>query len=158
MIRDALHVAMMFGHVSLCCFHNGDCVAGTLSAKAGSAHRGWVTMVKLREGEGVKRPCRLHLSVSQNQWRPEHRVSITTQCQIGKLFTGPSILALSSLCVYVETVILGCVSPGSAGSAHWTESSSDGQPESHPSWIIHYEKKNDRKKHRLIYYWCLLRK
>lgn len=40
-------------------------------------------MVKLREGEGVKRPCCLHISVSQNQWRPEHRVSITTPFQWG---------------------------------------------------------------------------
>lgn len=38
-----------------------------------------------------------------------------------------------SLCVYVETVILGHVSPGSAGSARWTKSSSGDQPESHPS-------------------------
>lgn len=40
-------------------------------------------MVKLREGEGAKRPCCLRLSVFQNPWRPKHRVSITTPFQLG---------------------------------------------------------------------------
>lgn len=38
-----------------------------------------------------------------------------------------------SLCVYVETVILGLASLGFAGSAHWTKSSSGGRLESLPS-------------------------
>lgn len=99
-------------------------------------------MVKLRKGEGVKCPCCLHLSVSQNQWRPEHRVSVATPFQGGTRH-GSIHFGSVSLCVYVDTVILGRVSPGSAGSAHWTKSSSGGQPESHPSYPIHY--KEDRK-------------
>lgn len=85
-------------------------------------------MVKLREGEGVKRPCCLHLSVSQNQRRPEHRVSITNPFQRETLHRSIHFGSVS-LCVYVETVILGRASPGSAGSAHWIKSSSGGRPE-----------------------------
>lgn len=53
-----------------------------------------------------------------------------------------------SLCVYVETVILERVSPGSAGSARWTESSSGAPPKTHPSLPIHY--KEDRKKTNIL--------
>lgn len=84
-------------------------------------------MVKLQEGEGVKRPCCLHLSVSQNQWRPKHRVFITPPLQRSIHFGSVS------LCIYEETVILGHVSPGFAGSARWIKSSFGGQPDSHPS-------------------------
>lgn len=39
--------------------------------------------------------------------------------------------------VIAEAVILGHASPGSAGSEHWTKSSSGGLPESRPSWLTH---------------------
>lgn len=38
---------------------------------------------------------------------------------------------------FAGAVILGRVSPGSAGSEHWTKSSSGGLPESRPSWPAH---------------------
>lgn len=46
-------------------------------------------------------------------------------------------ILVPSYCVIAEAVILGHVSPGSAGSEHWTKSSSGGPPESRPSWPTH---------------------
>lgn len=91
------------------------------------------------EGEGVKRQCCLHFSVSQNQWI---NGDPSTKYPLQLHFSGETLhrsiqFKSVSPCVFVETVIHGHVSPGLAGSAHWIKSSSGGQPESLPSLSIH---------------------
>lgn len=81
-----------------------------------------------------------------------HRVSksVTTLFQLLYFFFcflffrhfGPVLLR-----VIAEAVILGHACPGSAGSEHWTKSSSGGPPESRPSWPTHC--KEDEKTHSL---------
>lgn len=86
---------------------------------------------------------------SMGRWRSQASMLSPSQCvsksmegrassihynsiSVGRRFTGSSSLTVS-LCVYVETVILGRGSLGFAGSAHWTKSSSGGRLESLPS-------------------------
>lgn len=84
----------------------------------------------LREGEGVKASM---LSPSQCVSR-----SVEARAEYPFGFSGETLhwsVQFDSvlLCVYVETVILGRAFPGSAGSAHWTISSSGVRPDPLPS-------------------------
>lgn len=69
--------------------------------------------LKINEGPNTEYPLQLHFS-GESLHRSIHFGSV-------------------SLCIYAETVILGLVSPGFAGSARWIKSSFGGQPDSHPS-------------------------
>lgn len=138
---------LVVGRVSLCCsimvvvLRPDTRVLGVLKpvvpikdGKNGETARGWRSQAsmlspsqcvsKINGGPSTEYPFQLHFSEE----------TLRRSVRFGSV----------SPCVYLETVILGRASPGSAGSAHWTKSSSGGRPESHPSWPIHY--KEDRKK------------
>lgn len=118
--------------------------AGSLGhsrAGAGRVPSETIRMVERQEGEQDKRPCRLCLIVFQSQW--QHLFSSFTFFLFSFFFA----ILVPSYCVIAEAVILGHVSPGSAGSEHWTKSSSGGPPESRPSWPTHC--KEDERTHSL---------
>lgn len=134
MVCDALDGALLFFKCVFLLLHSGGCVARTLECWSRSCPSEMAGMVKLRESEWDKRPCCLRLIVFPSQWQPEHRISNTISARRWSIRFGSV-----SWCVYAGTVILGHASPGSAGSGHWTESSSGGQPESRPSWPVRCE-------------------
>lgn len=113
--------------------HNGDRIAGTLRAKARSAHQGWYkwgNCEKVKEASVHVVSILMCLKIQEG---PSTELTSQLCCCGETLNRGIQFDFVSSCFSNVDSVILGRASPGSAGSAHWTKSSSGGQPGTLPS-------------------------